>query len=71
VLVPNLSDWASAGKVLARLAAKYGYERIGRARLTNDALIAISAARTGITVLTANSRDFARIAEFRAFSWRT
>jgi predicted nucleic acid-binding protein len=71
VLVPNLSDWASAGKVLARLAAKYGYERIGRARLTNDALIAMSAARTGITVLTANSRDFARIAEFRAFSWRT
>ena len=71
VLVPNLADWASAGKVLARLAAKYGYERIGRARLTNDALIAISAARTGITVLTANSRDFARIAEFRAFSWRT
>jgi len=71
VLVPNLSDWTSAGKVLARLAAKYGYERIGRARLTNDALIAMSAARTGITVLTANSRDFARIAEFRAFSWRT
>ena len=71
VLVPNLSDWASAGKVLARLAAKYGYEQIGRARLTNDALIAMSAARTGITVLTANPRDFARIAEFRAFSWRT
>ena len=70
VLVPNLSDWASAGKVLAGLAAKYGYERIGRARLTNDALIAMSAARTGITVLTANPRDFARIAEFRAFSWR-
>jgi predicted nucleic acid-binding protein len=70
VLVPNLSDWASAGRVLARLAAKYGYEKIGRARLTNDALIAMSAARTGITVLTANPRDFARIAEFRAFSWR-
>jgi predicted nucleic acid-binding protein len=71
VLVPNLSDWASAGKVLARLAAKYGYEQIGRARLTNDALIAMSAARSGITILTANARDFARIAEFLAFSWRT
>jgi predicted nucleic acid-binding protein len=71
VLVPNLSDWASAGKVLARLAARYGYERIGRPRLTNDALIAMSAARTGITVLTANPCDFARIAEFRAFSWRS
>jgi predicted nucleic acid-binding protein len=71
VLVPNLSDWACAGKVLSRLARKYGYEQIGRARLTNDALIAMSAARTGVTVLTANSRDFARIAEFRAFSWHT
>jgi predicted nucleic acid-binding protein len=71
VLVPDLTDWAYAGKVLARLARKYGCEQIGRARLTNDALIAMSAARTGITVITANPRDFARLAEFRAFSWRT
>ena len=69
ILVPNLSDWAQAGKVLARLAAEYGYEQIGRARLTNDALIAMSAARQGITVLTANERDFARLARFRPFSW--
>src|SRR5271156_5429183 len=64
VLIPNLSDWTQAGRVLARLAQKYGYERIGQARLTNDALIATSAARTGITVLTTNQRDFARPAEF-------
>jgi hypothetical protein len=38
--VPNLSDWTQTGKVLARLAAKYDYEQIGRGRLTNDALIA-------------------------------
>ena len=69
VLVPNLTDWACAGKVLARLARKYGYEQTGQARLTNGALIAMSAARTGITVITANTRDFARLAEFRAFSW--
>ncbi len=70
VLTPNRTDWVTAGKVLSRLAGKYGYEQIGRARLTNDALIAMSAARAGITVLTANARDFARIAEFRAFAWR-
>ena len=40
ILVPNLSDWTQTGKVLARLAAKYDYEQIGRGRLTNDALIA-------------------------------
>lgn len=70
VLVPNLSDWTQAGKVLARLAAKYDYEQIGQGRLTNDALIAMSAARTGITVITANRRDFSRLAEFRSFQWR-
>jgi predicted nucleic acid-binding protein len=70
ILVPNLSDWAMAGKILARLAAKYDYESIGRARLTNDALLAMSAARRGITILTANRRDFARLAEFRPFLWQ-
>ncbi len=69
ILVPNLTDWTQAGRVLARLAAEYGYERIGQARLTNDALIAMSAARLGITVVTTNERDFARLARFRPFLW--
>ena len=70
ILVPNLSDWTQAGTVLARLAAKYHYEQIGQGRLTNDALIAMSAGRLGITVITANERDFSRLAEFRAFQWQ-
>ncbi len=70
ILVPNLSDWTQTGRVLARLAAKYDYEQIGQARLTNDALIAISAGRLGIRVLTTNERDFRRLAEFRSFSWQ-
>ncbi|MGH9546283.1 MAG: type II toxin-antitoxin system VapC family toxin [Terriglobales bacterium] len=70
ILVPNLSDWTQTGKVLARLAAKYDYEQIGRGRLTNDALIAMSAGRLGITVITANKRDFKKLAEFRPFRWR-
>jgi predicted nucleic acid-binding protein len=67
ILVPSISDWAQAGKVLALLAAEYGYERIGQGRLTNDALIAMSAGRQGITVITANERDFARLRQFRPF----
>jgi predicted nucleic acid-binding protein len=55
ILVPNLNDWTQTGKVVARLAAMYDYEKIGQGRLTNDALIAMSAARTAITVITANS----------------
>jgi predicted nucleic acid-binding protein len=70
ILVPNLSDWTQTGKVLAQLAAKYDYEQIGRGRLTNDALIAMSAGRLGITVITANARDFRKLAEFRSFPWR-
>ena len=52
ILVPDLNDWTQTGKVLARLAAKYDYEKIGQGRLTNDALVAMSAARLGITVIT-------------------
>ena len=70
ILVPNLTDWTQTGKVLALLAAKYDYEQIGKGRLTNDALIATSAGRFEITVITANARDFGRLAEFRPFQWR-
>jgi predicted nucleic acid-binding protein len=70
ILVPNLTDWTQTGKVLALLAAKYDYEQVGRGRLTNDALIAMSAGRLGITVITANARDFEKLAEFRPFQWR-
>jgi predicted nucleic acid-binding protein len=70
ILVPNLTDWTQTGKVLALLAAKHDYEQIGKGRLTNDALIAMSAGRLGITVITANARDFEKLAEFRPFHWR-
>jgi len=70
ILVPDLGDWIQTGKVLARLAIKYDYEKIGRGRLANDALIAMSAARAGIRVITANERDFRRLAEFRSFQWQ-
>jgi predicted nucleic acid-binding protein len=70
ILVPNLTDWTGTGKVLALVAAKRDYEEIGKGRLTNDALIAMSAGRLGITVITANARDFGKLAEFRPFQWR-
>jgi predicted nucleic acid-binding protein len=70
ILVPDLNDWIQAGKVLARLAIKYDYEQIGRGRLTNDALIAMCASRTGILVITANEKDFRKLAEFSSFPWQ-
>jgi predicted nucleic acid-binding protein len=71
ILVPNQKNWAQAGKLLERVGAKHGFEEIGRARLTNDALIAVSAARTGVTVVTSNTRDFTRLAEFQALRWKS
>ena len=70
IVVPNLTDWVQTGRVLSRLAAKYDYESVGRGRLTNDALIAMSAGRMGVCVLTTNERDFRRLAEFRRFEWQ-
>lgn len=69
ILVPNLNDWTLSGRILARVASKYHYESIGLGRLTNDALIATSAARKGATVVTANEQDFSRLAEFHTFRW--
>ena len=69
LLVPNLGDWSSAGKILAAIAQKYGYEKIGRARLTNDTLIATSAARRGIRVMTVNARDYELLAHFCPLQW--
>jgi len=69
IIVPELRDWTQAGKVLAQLAIEYGFESIGRGRLTNDALIAVSAGRQGITVITENERDFARLSRFQPFRY--
>lgn len=46
------------------LSRRVRCEHIGRERLSNDALIAMSAGRLGITVITANEKDFARLSEF-------
>jgi predicted nucleic acid-binding protein len=69
ILVPDLIDWSITGRVLRGWAGKYDYEPIGCGRLTNDALIAVSAGRTGITVLTAKPRDFGKLSEFYSFQW--
>ncbi len=70
LLVPQASEWARTGEVLARIGEKYGYERIGKARITNDALIGTSASRLGLILLTVNERDFKMIAEFCPLQYR-
>jgi len=69
VLTPSARDWAQAGNILRQIGHKYGFEETGRARMTNDALIATSASRQGIAVVTVNRRDFERLAEFCSLRW--
>ena len=71
LLVPNLGDWRTTGRILAGIAERRGYEKIGQARLTNDALIATSAARTGIRVITINARDYASLGRFCPLQWES
>jgi predicted nucleic acid-binding protein len=71
LLLPGRSDWTSAGQVLSRIGQKYGFNLVGQARLTNDAVIAMSVASHGFTIQTKNPGDFHLIAEFRSFSWET
>jgi predicted nucleic acid-binding protein len=71
ILVPNLTDWTRAGRMLARLGQAHGFESIGRSRMTNDALIAASASRLGILVITANDRDFRLLSAWCPLQWTT
>lgn len=70
LLVPNLNDWTTSGRILSLVGRKYGFEEVKKARMTNDCLIAMTTARNGLTVLTYNADDFKMIAEFRPFKWQ-
>ena len=69
LLVPNQADWSIAGQILNKIGKKYGFDKVGKARLTNDAVLAMSVARTGLKLLTVNVKDFQLISEFREFDW--
>ena len=69
LLVPTAQDWREAALVLARIGRDVGFSRVRHGRLTNDALLAYSARRKGLTVVTANVRDFALLARYRSFNF--
>jgi predicted nucleic acid-binding protein len=69
IIVPSRSDWSNAGRILNKIGKKYGFEKIGKARLANDAVLAMSVARKGFKLKTANTKDFQLLAEFRQFRW--
>lgn len=64
LIVPDGRDWQKAGKIIAQLERKHGFEEKYLARIANDILIALCARRIGATVVTNNIKDFLRIREY-------
>jgi predicted nucleic acid-binding protein len=64
LLVPEGREWQRAGKIIAQMERKYGFEQRFLARITHDVLIALSARSIGATIATANLKDFRRVQEF-------
>lgn len=61
VLTPDAQVWAEAGLVAGTLARTQGFSPQQRKACLNDALIFLTAAKTGLPVLTANRDEFDRI----------
>jgi predicted nucleic acid-binding protein len=71
ILTPTAGDWYTAGSIVEKVSSKYRYETKGRAALTNDSLIAVSARNRGLVIVTRNIKDFKRLADFIPFSFRS
>ncbi|MDQ3674299.1 MAG: type II toxin-antitoxin system VapC family toxin [Gemmatimonadota bacterium] len=70
VVTPSYDTWKRAGEVLARLAAEEGLElrRITKS-FANDVLLALSCREAGLTLVTENAADFARIRRVTPFEF--
>ncbi len=68
LIVPNLTDWVTTGQILSKIGHKYGFELVKLSRMTNDCLIAVSARRLGVSVVTLDAADFQKISEFQKFN---
>jgi predicted nucleic acid-binding protein len=68
VVIPDHGSFREAGLVLAALA-KDGMGRAHRRQIVNDVLIAVTAAKNGIVVVTANKNDFSLIEKHTPVRW--
>jgi predicted nucleic acid-binding protein len=70
VFTPSHRAWVHGAEALAKLAFDYGLDRSKLPRsFVNDVLIAASCAEAGVTLVTDNLRDFARIGSVLRFGF--
>jgi predicted nucleic acid-binding protein len=68
LVIPDHASFREAGRILAGL----GHDGIGtghRQRIVNDILIAVTASKAGMVVVTANAGDFSLIAKHSRVRW--
>ena len=70
VITPSYAAWRRSGVVLAALGAREGLD-VGRVSngFANDVLLAVTCREAGVTLVTANRRDFERIARVAPFEF--
>ena len=61
ILTPTERHWFNSAEILARIAARKGYDANKLRDLAFDTLIALSARDSGATLITCNREDFAEI----------
>ena len=68
LIIPSDNAWKETGRVLSELIAPAGWRSVTRG-FVNDVLLAMSCREAGVTLVTGNARDFARIASVREFEF--
>ncbi|HJS46444.1 MAG TPA: type II toxin-antitoxin system VapC family toxin [Gemmatimonadales bacterium] len=70
VIVPSYQTWLRSGELVAMLVQRRVLSPGGFSRsFLNDAVIAASCREHGLTLLTANERDFARLRQVEHFNF--
>ena len=68
LVTPSFGAWKEAGSVLSELIAPNERGKLPRS-FVNDVLLAMSCRESGLTLVTKNLHDFARIAKVRPFEF--
>ena len=67
LITPTDNDWTETGHIINQLIKKIGGPSAKSVSLTHDVLLAVSARRLGIRVITENKKDFEKIRFLKDF----
>lgn len=67
IINPTLENYREAGRIMAKLKDRHGFQTKKTVGLSHDILIALTARSIGAIVLTANRNDFEMIKKLSSF----